>query len=90
MFLTTSGTYNFANGLLILLQLSLHLFAKYCKDKTKVHDVIISGLTLHSGLLIETHFNGFTLHTLQLINDIATTNTFLINPNFLYYIILFH
>ena len=35
--LTTSGTHNFTNGSLILLQLPLHVLTKYWKDKTKVH-----------------------------------------------------
>ena len=37
MFLTMSGTHNLAYGLLILLQLPLHLFALILKGKKKVH-----------------------------------------------------
>ena len=44
---------------------------------------IILGLTLHSWLFIETHFS-----TLQLKNDIATTNTVLVNLDIFYIILI--
>ena len=50
-FLTTSGTHNFAYGLLILLQLSLNLLILILKGKSKgypLSTLTICGLTLNS------------------------------------------
>ena len=46
---------------------------------------IIFYLILHSICFIETHSKEFTFDGLKLKNIIATTNTFLINPNIILY-----
>ena len=56
------------------------------KEDSSLIILIITGLTLHSCLLIETHFNRMAFNALQLINAIAVEKKFLINPN----IILYH
>ena len=50
-FFTTSGTQNFANGLLILFQLPLHLLVLILKEKNTGSSTVtltICGVTLHS------------------------------------------
>ena len=50
MFLTTSGTHNLVYGLLISLQLPLHLFTRTVSGKNKgslLLILIIAGVTLH-------------------------------------------
>ena len=92
MFLTTSGAHNFAYGSLILLQLPLHLFTLILKgynEGSLLFISIIFVLILHSLLLIEANFKEFTFNGLQL-KKIVVKNSFLINPNILYYAIIFH
>ena len=63
MFFTTSGTHNFACGSLIPLQLLL-LLVLIRKGENKDSSILtltVSGLTLHSWLFIEIHFNGLRL-----------------------------
>ena len=63
-FLTTSGTHNFACGLLILLQLPLHLLVFILKWKNTGPSLLtltICGLTLHSWLFSEIQINKFRL-----------------------------
>ena len=75
---TTLGTQIFAYGLLIFLQLPLHLLVVILKGKNTVSSLLtlgICGLTLHSWLLIEIHFsgalNGITLD--KIVNLVKNT-----------------
>ena len=64
IFLTTSGTHNFAYRLLILLQLPLHLLVLILKGKNTGSSLLTltnCGLTLHSSLFIEIQLNQFML-----------------------------
>ena len=66
--MTTSGTHNFAFGLLILLQLPLLLRLTIC------------GFTLHYWLFIEIQLNEFTpVKVDKIVNPV--NNTFLTNAN---------
>ena len=90
MFLKTSGTHIFAYETLILLQLPLHLLALILKGKktgSSLLTLTISGLTLHSLLFIEIHFNEFTVDKVHPKNIIAETNVSYTNLNIF---ILFH
>ena len=63
-FLRTSRTHSFAYGLLILLQLPLHLLVLILKGKNTGSfplTLTICGLTLHFRLFIEMQLNKFTL-----------------------------
>ena len=91
----TSGTHNFANGSLILLQLPLHLLVLILKRKntgSSLLTVTISSLILHSWLFIETQFNAFT--GLPLINfnqKHCCKKYFLRKPKyFILYLFFFH
>ena len=75
--LATSGTHSFTYGPLILLQLPLHLRILKLKGKNTdslLLTLTIYGLTLHSSLFIEMHFNEFALDKLQPKNIIAEIN----------------
>ena len=92
-FLTTSGTDSFAYGLLILLQLPLHLLILILKGKKHrlIPKITIGAPTLHSRLFTQMHFNELTLGKLQPKSIIAEIYICFINPNILlYYFILFH
>ena len=61
-FLTTSGTHNFEDGLLVLLQLPLHLLVSILKGKNTGSSPLrltICGLTLQSWLFIEIQLSEF-------------------------------
>ena len=92
-FLPTSETLNFVNGLLILLQLPLHLLILILKGE-KIDPLLLTltvgGLTLYSWLFIEIQLNKFTLVKVYK-NPNPVKKYFLINPNtLLHYVILFH
>ena len=75
--------HNLSYRSLILLQLPLHLFTRILQGQNEGSLLLmfnISGLTLHSSLFTETHFN-----ILQLKNVIAVKKYFLINPNIILY-----
>ena len=92
-FFTTSGTHNFAHGLLILLQLPLHLFVLILRRRNTGSSPLtltIYNLTLHFWLFVEIQLNEFMLVKVDKnINPLK--KHFLINPSILlYYVILFH
>ena len=69
-FLTTSGTHIFAYGSLILLHLPLHLLVLILKRKNTGSSLLtltVYGLSLHSWLFIEIHFNG-ALNQVKLVD----------------------
>ena len=74
-FFTTSGPRNFAHGLLILLQLPMHLLVLILKVINTVSSPLkltICGLTLHSWLFIKIQVNEFTL--VKVDNPIKNAN----------------
>ena len=90
---TTLGTHNFTHGLLVLLQLLLHLLALILKEKKagpSTLTIIICSLALHFLLFIEIQVNEFTPVKVDK-NANSVKKDFLINPNILlHYVILFH
>ena len=103
-FSTTSGTHSFVDGLLILLQLPLHLLVLILKGKNTGSSPLtltIYGLTLHSwNIEIEIQlngnaFSGAALNEFTLVkvdkNDNTIKRHLSKNPNILlYYVIFFH
>ena len=88
----TSGTHIFAYGLLILLQLPLHLPVLILNGKNiglLLLTLTIYGLVLHSWLIIEIHSNELTFVRFdRIVNPIKIT--FLTHPNiFIYTMSLF-
>ena len=92
-FLRRLGTHSFAYGLLILLQLPLHLFVLILKGKKRdslLLTLTICGLTLHSLLFLEMQRNQYTQVKVNK-NANPVKKHFLTNPSILlYYIILFN
>ena len=88
-----SEMHSLAYGSLILLQFPPHLFTLILKEKktgSLLFTSIIFGLASHPQLFIEIYFREFILNTLDLEVAIVAINTFLVNPNILYYAILVH
>ena len=92
MILTTLGRHSFAYGSLILLQLLLHLLILILKGRNTgslLLALTICGLTLHSWLFTEMHYNEFTLGKIQPKNIIAEININLKDPDILLYHVIF-
>ena len=90
-FLTISGTHSFACGLLILLQLPLHLLFLRLMGKnvdSLLLMLTIWGLNLHSRLFIEKQLNRFTLVKVHK-NTNPVKNYLLVKPCILSYYVIF-